>query len=185
MTTEAISKKPKLLEAGHADNFQTPPSALDCLLPYLRREWRIWEPACGKGNLVRAFHDNGFRVTGTDIDSGSDYDFLNIPLGSDFSLMCDAIITNPPFSVKEKFLSRCYDWQMPFALLMPITTFDSRERRKLFSRHGVQIILPNGRINFETPNGKGSSSWFYTAWFTHGLNLPKQLNFHGLEMELV
>jgi hypothetical protein len=48
---------------------------------------------------------------------------------------------------------------------MPITTFDSRARRKLFHRNGVQIVLPDGRINFETPNGKGSSAWFYTAWF--------------------
>jgi hypothetical protein len=100
-------------------------------------------------------------------------------------LQGEAIITNPPFSIKEKFLARCYELGYLFALLMPITTFDSRERRKLFHREGIQLILPNGRINFETPNGKGSSSWFYTAWFTNGLNLPRQLNFHGLEPELV
>jgi hypothetical protein len=29
------SKKPKPLASGHADNFQTPASALDCLMPYL------------------------------------------------------------------------------------------------------------------------------------------------------
>lgn len=173
----SVSKKPKLLEAGHADNFQTPASALDCLLPYLKRDWRIWEPAAGKGNLVEALDDLGFQVFGTDILSG--YDFLTTDITSNF------ICTNPPFSLKQQFLARCYELGKPFALLMPITTFDSHERRKLFHRHGIQLIFPDGRINFETPNGKGSSSWFMTAWFCHGLNLPHQLNFAGMEEELV
>lgn len=33
----------------------------------------IWEPACGKGNLVRALRHHGFRVTGTDIKTGTDF----------------------------------------------------------------------------------------------------------------
>ena len=126
--------------------------------------------------------DQGYKVFGSDILNSPFQDFLSYAGFETF----DCIVTNPPFSIKEKFLSRCYDLGEPFALLMPITTFDSRERRKLFHRNGVQIVLPNGRVNFETPNNKGSSSWFFdTAWFTHGLNLPSQLIFHGLEMELV
>jgi hypothetical protein len=62
----AKSKKPKLLAAGHPDNFQTPASALDCLLPHLKAGWTIWEPACGKGNLVRGLQAHGFKVKGTD-----------------------------------------------------------------------------------------------------------------------
>jgi hypothetical protein len=181
VTATMVSKKPKLLEAGHPDNFQTPASALDCLLPYLSRSWIIWEPACGKCNLVYGLEDKGYMAFGTDIVRRPSEDFLTMKMLREVDFIC----TNPPFSIKEKFLARCYELGKPFALLMPITTFDSRERRKLFHRHGIQIILPNGRVNFETPNGKGSSSWFYTAWFTNGLNLPSQLNFHGLEAELV
>ena len=177
----AKSKKPKLLEAGHPDNFQTPASALDCLIPHLKKDWIIWEPACGKGNLVAGLRDNGFGVRPTDIMHGDNEDFLTCHVSPYF----DSIVTNPPFSIKEKFLARSYEIGKPFALLMPITTFDSRERRKLFARHGIQLVLPNGRINFETPNGKGSSSWFYTAWFCWKFNLPHQLNFHGLESDLL
>jgi hypothetical protein len=175
------SRRPKLLEAGHPDNFQTPASALDCLLPHLQRDWTIWEPACGKGNLANGLRAHGFDVRETDINRDEDEDFLRL----NPSFHWDAIITNPPFSIKEKFLARCYQLGKPFALLMPITTFDSAKRRSLFHRHGVQVILPNGRVNFETPNGAGSSSWFYTAFFTNGLNLPAQLNFHGVEAGLV
>jgi hypothetical protein len=146
-----LSRKPKLLEAGHPDNFQTPATALDCLVPYLRRDWMVWEPACGGVNFLEA-------------DAGR----------------YDCIVTNPPFSIKEKFLARCYALAKPFALLLPITTFDSSARRKLFHTHGVQVVMPNGRVNFETPNGVGSSAWFYCCWFTWGLELPSQLMFAGI-----
>jgi hypothetical protein len=74
----STSKKPKLLEAGHPDNFQTPGSAIECLLPYLPKEWLIWEPACGKGNLVRAFEEQGYKVYGSDIAEPHGKDFLHV-----------------------------------------------------------------------------------------------------------
>ena len=37
----------------------------------------------------------------------------------------DCIITNPPFSLKQEFLQRCYELGKPFALLLPLTTFES------------------------------------------------------------
>jgi hypothetical protein len=65
-----------------------------------------------------------------------------------------------------------------------ITTFDAVDRRSLMAEHGVEIILPPRRINFETPNhqknvaaGKKTSAWFYSAWFTNGLNIGRQLTF--------
>jgi hypothetical protein len=182
-----VSRKPKLLEAGHPDNFQTPASALDCLLPHLDPRWTIWEPACGKGNLVRGLQERGYRVTGSDIKSDCRevfcWDFTDARPHRAFPYDC--IVTNPPFSIKERFLARCYELDKPFALLLPITTFDSQARRKLFHRNGVELMFPDGRINFETPNGRGSSSWFLTCWFTWKLGLPNVLNYFGLEEELL
>jgi hypothetical protein len=177
------SRKPKLLAAGHPDNFQTPASALDPLLPYLKKDWTIWEPACGKGNLVGSLiHDHGYTCIGTDLIAGAD--FLTYRPFSPF----DCILTNPPFSKKHQFLARCYELGKPFALLLPATVFDSHERRRLFHERGVEIVFPNSRINFETPNhdarlrdGKKSSAWFYSIWVTWGLNLPSQLVFAGFD----
>jgi hypothetical protein len=136
----------------------------------------IWEPACGNGNLVNGLKARGFRVVGTDILTGSDFMETRRP--------CDMILTNPPFSIKEKFLGRCYNLGIPFALLMPITTFDAKDRRELMAQHGIEVVLPSRRVNFETPNhqknleaGKKTTSWFYSAWFTHGLNIGRQLTF--------
>lgn len=162
------------LKQGMADDFQTPEQALEVLYPFLNKEWIIWECAEGRGNLTRAFTGKGWSVCGSDILLGKD--FLSWQPNQ-----FDVVITNPPYSLKEKFLERCYSLGKPFALLMPLTALESEKRQKMFREHGIQLIIPNKRYNFETPSGKGGGSWFATAWFTFGLNLPKDLNFVNIK----
>jgi len=160
------------------DDFQTPPEALIPLLPFLKKAWKIWECAQGKGYLTRALRSYGYQVIGSDILTGQD--FLNWK-----PEQFDCIITNPPYSAKHKFLIRCYALGKPFALLLPLTTLETRTRQKLFLRHGVEIILFDKRIEFNLPEGqvkkdKSSHSWFAVAWFTCGLKIGKQLNFASI-----
>ena len=169
----AVSNQPPM-KHGSPDNFQTPPEALDPLLPYLKRDWTIWEPSCGEGNLVNRLNDEGFDTFGTDIIAPWHQDFFDPP-----PLPFDAIVTNPPFSCKGEFMQHCYDLGKPFALLLPLTTFDSAKRQKLFMRYGIEVIFMPKRISFKTPSGKGSGSWFMTAWFCWGFDLPEQLVFTG------
>ena len=167
---------------GSPDDFQTPPEALEPLIPYLNKDWTIWECAVGKGNLFKALKDKGFEVLGSDINSEEPYsiDFLK---EKNLVWEMDCIVTNPPFSLKQEFLERCYELQKPFALLLPLTTFETAKRQNLFKKYGLQIIFFDKRINFETPSGKGSGSWFATAWFCWGLNLPKDMMFVKLKRE--
>lgn len=160
-----------------SDDFQTPPEALYPLLPYIKKDWIIWEPACGKGNLVTELKLHGYVVTGTDIKTG--YDFLNWEPINEYGGY-DCIITNPPYSLKQQFLKRCYDLGKPFALLLPLTTFETQKRQYYFKKYGVQVIFFDKRMNFETPSGNGGGSWFATAWFTNWLNLPHDLLFTQL-----
>jgi hypothetical protein len=94
------------LKKGASDDFQTPPEALEFLVPYLKNDWIIWECAMGKGNLVKALKEKGFQVIGTDISQG--YDFLRWK-----PKKFDCIITNPPYSLKNEFLERCYQLKNP------------------------------------------------------------------------
>ena len=163
------------LRQGSPDDFQTPPVALKPLLPYLGTDWRIWECACGKGNLVRGLLEYAFDVIGTDALGG--YDFLTYEPDN-----YDCIITNPPFKYKQEFLERCYELGKPFALLLPLTTLETRKRQELMRKNGVEIILFDKRINFETPNKVAkSSSWFATAWFTNWLNIGAQISYATLD----
>jgi len=150
---------------NHSDELYTPESALDVLLPYLKEDWSILECAWGTGKLAKHLQDKGFRVVGD-----KDFDFLE---DKDGWKNVSCIITNPPFSKKIKFIEECYRREKPFALLLPLTTLEGIKIQKMFKEKGIQILFPRGRIDF---NGK-KAPWFYTCWFTWGLNLPKELNF--------
>lgn len=158
------------MKTNYQNDFQTPAEALKPLLPYLNKEWVIWECAEGKGNLTKALREEGFSVIGTDILSSKDFLIWQPE-------KFDCIITNPPYSLKQKFLQRAYSLHKPFAFLLPLTTFETAKRQKLFKRYGLEVIFLDKRINFETPSGKGSGAWFAVAWFTNGLNIGKQLTF--------
>lgn len=164
------------LRQGSPDDFQTPPIVLKPLLPFLKKDWTIWEPAAGKGYLSDELERLGFDVIATDKFYDKEdvaWDFL-----TDKPPYWDCIITNPPFKYKQQFLERAYSLGTPFALLLPLTTFETKKRQDLFKKYGIEVIFFDKRINFETPNKvENSSAWFATAWFTHGLNLGNTLNF--------
>lgn len=145
------------------DDYQTPPEAIAPLLPYLRRDWRIWECAAGKGYLAGALRRAGHQVVATDLIGG--VDFLRS------TRRCEAIVTNPPFSVKDQFLRRCYELGKPFALLLPITALEGRKRQEMFRSHGLELLLLDRRVNYETPRGEQGQVYFASAWFTWGLHL--------------
>lgn len=164
-----VTKKPKLMMHGHTDEIYTPDYALEPLLPFIQKEWVIWECAYGNGALANHLKRRGFNVI------GGGEDFLQN------KRECDVIITNPPYSNKERFLKRAYELNKPFAFLMPLTALEGKKRGELYKKYGIQLIIPNCRIDFITPKN-GKSSWFATAWFTHGLDLPKDLLFVELSM---
>ena len=152
--------KLKLMGKNHSDELYTPKIALESLLPYLNKNWVIWESAWGTGLLAKHLRKEGFKV----VKSGK----------------YDIEITNPPYSDKDGFLERAYERGKPFIFLMPITALEGIKRQKMYKQYGIQIIFPKKRIDF---NGKGRP-WFYTCWFTYGFNLSKDLNFIDLKKEL-
>ena len=153
------TKKPKLLMNGHTDEIYTPEYALYPLLPYLNKKLVIWENAWGTGVLAKHLISMGFKVNGTN---------------------GDIIITNPPYSKKEEFLRKGYESGKPFAYLLPLTALEGIKRGELYRKYGIQLIIPNRRIDFIMPNKQGNS-WFQVAWFCYGLNLPKDLMFVELK----
>lgn len=163
--------RPEAQKTVGADDYQTPVEALLPLCLYLPNDWTVWECAAGNGNLVRGLQEHGYKVIATDILSGQNF-LMWEPAES-----WDCMITNPPYSLKQQFLERAYLLGKPFAFLLPLTTFETPKRQVLFKDYGLEVIFLPKRINFETPNGKGSGAWFAVAWFTWGLNIGKQLVF--------
>jgi len=154
------------------DRYGTPPKAVDLIIPYLNLDWLIWECACGQGSIVNHLTKSGFKVVGTD----EDHDFI---LGK--PLECDCIVTNPPYSLKNHFIRECYQSGKPFALLMPLTALESEDRQKYYREHGLELIIPNKRIQYTMPDGRTIThgNWFSSAWFTWGLDIGNELTFVG------
>lgn len=177
--------KPKTNRAGDEyipqgfDACQTPPIALDPLLPFLRPEWRIWEPAAGEGFLVEGLYDSGFSsIAISDLLTGQNF-FEYEPD------TWDCLITNPPYSIKYKWIERCYELGKPFALLLPVETLGAKTAQVFFREHGVEIILFDRRVNFKMPNigWEGSAAQFPVAWFCWKMEIGQQLTFAQLDNE--
>lgn len=152
--------KLNLMGKNHSDELYTPDYAINELVKFLPKDKIILECAVGTGKLKNALINKGFSVIETN-------DFFNYK-DNNF----DLIITNPPYSLKDDFITKCYEWNKPFALLLPINAFEGKKRQLLYKKYGIQVLLPNKRIDF---NGK-KAVWFYTAWFCFKI-LPKDIVF--------
>jgi hypothetical protein len=185
--TPGASVRPKIQGQNHADNFGTPPEALKPLIPYLRwrieerRGARVWECAAGFDPLGQALRSEGFAVHSTDVQSSRELlaetvsgnvDYLDNDLPGFY-----IAVTNPPFSLKDKFLARAYELERPFAFLLPNTCLEGQKRQDLYARYGIELLVLRRRPKFTTPSGKVGGAWFPCSWFTWGLNLGSPLVF--------
>lgn len=152
------------------DHYGTPWYAVRPLLPFLPK--KIWEPCNGPGSLTAYLRRKGHKVVTTCITKGQD--FLTCPPPAEF----DAIVTNPPYSIKNSILRRCLDYGKPFALLVPFGILESEDRHRMFRRYpGFQLLIPNDRVKFIRVDGSESSPNTPTLWLCHNLGLPRDLNF--------
>lgn len=156
------------------DACQTPGYAIDPLLPYLPMGWKIWEPAAGDGLLVEAFYDAKREVIGSDLLIGQNFFDYEPPAW-------DCTITNPPFSIKYDWLTRCYELGKPFALLLPVETLGARTAQDMMAQHGFEIMLLDQRVDFKMPNkGWEGSAQFPVFWLCWKI-LPEQVVFGHIE----
>lgn len=151
------------------DELYTPNYAIEPLIKYLPKNIKIWECTdYGFSNITKELKKNGYEVISTHKEN---FDFLNDKVNFDF----DMIITNPPYSLKDEFLKRCYDYNKPFALLLPLTALEGVIRGEMYRKNSIELLVFDKRVDF---NGK-NQCWFNTGWFCYKI-LPQQLIFESL-----
>jgi len=193
--------------ASTKDSFQTPRYATELIAKALPRSTKyVWEPAAGTGMMADVLEE-AWPVLRTEVNGNYAYfDFLE---GNDFPVSDWeglAIVTNPPFSLKKQFAYRCLELGVPWALLIPADW--SLWLIELLQLRNCQILIPNRRVDFITPNvvarvndgektdykkmrdiptellKKYSSSDFHSQWLTWGFDFPETLNFAELTNEM-
>lgn len=153
------------------DEVYTPFYAVEPLLKYIPKDKIIWCPFDEEWSAYyQLFNENGYKVIRSSLKDGHDF-FQYEP-----SEHYDIIISNPPFSKKDKILERLYELNKPFAILLPLNSLQGK-RRYLSFQKGIQLLAFDGRVNFHTNNNfktftKGNH--FASAYFCKEI-LPKDL----------
>jgi hypothetical protein len=168
------------LSERRGDCYDTPEIAVTALLAVERLPHRIWEPACGTGNIVKVLRAAGQHVIATDLnargcpDSASGVDFLL--LGGP-RVDTDCIVTNPPFSLAEPFVARALERAPLVVMLLRLgfyaegagRTQKAALRRQILERGGLARIhvfakrLP--MMHRQGWEGRKANSGMAFAWF--------------------
>jgi hypothetical protein len=169
------------------DVFQTPNYATKLLIPFIPNNiTAIWECSSGEGKISNVLiKEKDYIVENSDLKYGESHNFLTANFPEKLNKAESCIITNPPYSLKYKFVERAILHDVPFAFLIP---FDlSKTLIEFFDKYNCQAIVPTRRVDYITPTGKegkASSSQFHSVWLTRYFNLPQQLNFVDLTLEM-
>ena len=88
------------------------------------------------GHISNVVEQAGFKVQTNDIAKGGE-DFLTMNIGEDIG----AIVTNPPYSLKRQTLAKLYFSGLPFAVLLPTNTIQTKGLFSLLQNWGCTIII--------------------------------------------
>lgn len=126
------------------DEYYTKEYAIIPLLKYLKPNSQIWCPFdTQESNFVKLLSNNGHPTQWTHIWTGQDFFETDPPKGTEY------IISNPPYSLREKVLERLFGFKIPFAMLInEAGLFDSKKRFELLKNNPFEIMVFDKRIDY-------------------------------------
>jgi type I restriction-modification system DNA methylase subunit len=63
--------------------------------------------------------------------------------------LCDYIITNPPFSIKDKVIQKVYEYGVKSVLVMPLDALGGVKRHNMYKEYGYpSVYIPSRRISY-------------------------------------
>lgn len=153
-------------QKAKSDEWYTPRSAVEAIVPYLKNFKTIWCPFdTAESNYVKVLEEHGFNVIHTHIDDGQDFFETIVP-------ECDAIVSNPPYSVKDDVIERLFLLRKPFAMLMNVASlYDSKRRFEFYKQNPVNHLYLYPRVKFFNDE-KGlsiSSPTYQSAYVCYGM----------------
>lgn len=93
----------------------------------------------------------------------------------------DFIISNPPFSKRDKVLEKLYEWDIPFAMIFSANgLFDGKIRFNLVKKYGAEVIYMYPRVKFIEEDGDRQSPPFQSVYWCYKM-LPEKMIFCDVE----
>lgn len=181
-------KMDKVAGSGN-DEFYTPKYAILPIIKYLKlKEYKnIWCPFDTEESLfVKQLGLHGFNVKATHLETGGDFfDLIN---KQTFTKFADAIVSNPPYSLKYEVFKALFNKGIPFAMLVGVVgLFESQKRFNLFKSNDFEIMYMNKRISYfkDYQEKKPSKNPpFSSVYITHNI-LPKEIVFEVIDKHKV
>jgi hypothetical protein len=168
--------KMDIIAGSKYDEFYTPEYAVKPILKYLKPQSIIWCPFdVNQSNFVKILQSEGHKVIFSHLKNGVDFFKHNES--------CDYIISNPPYSLKNKVFERLFQLGKPFAMLVGVVgVFESQKRFEMFRDNNFEIMYMNRRISYfknyeeQKPNVNPPFSSVYLC----SKILPKQIIFEEI-----
>lgn len=159
------------------DEVFTPFYAVEPLLKYIPKDRIIWCPFDEEWSAYyQMFKENGYKVIRSSLAEGQDF-FTYEPQEH-----YDIIVSNPPFSKKDRVLMRLDKLNKPFAILLPMNSLQGKSRYQFFKK-GIQILAFDARVDFHTNfdfQNYTKGNHFASAYFCRDI-LPNDLILEKLE----
>ena len=169
-------------ERSPKDFYETP---IEAIVPLLTEEFFdgvIWEPACGKGAISEIISGFGYKVYSSDL-----YDWGYGDVGVDF-LNCQLpdnvtnIITNPPFSLSDDFMTRGLAFveqtQGKLVLFNRLQYLEGVKRKPIFENSNLSKVYVFSRrvprMDKLDYTGPRSTTMMAFAWFVWDYNKPQE-----------
>ena len=159
------------------DLYETPDVATLALLRIENLPHRLWEPAAGRGRMVNVLRGAGHEVLASDLlDYGVPTHFARRDFLMEWKLPdgCEAIVTNPPFKLAEKFVAHALHLCPRVVMLLRLAFYESMRRTHILEQpcapariHVFRKRLP--MMHRDGWAGRKANSGMAFAWFVWDL----------------
>lgn len=134
----------KTEKATASDSVMTPPNIAQLIVDHFKPVGRILEPAKGTGNFLNALPPltEWCEIT-------EERDFF------EYEERVDWIITNPPYSIYDRFLEHCFEVADNVVLLVPVQkAFKSMKNQRLVDSYGglKEVYIIGGGVRADSPS---------------------------------
>jgi hypothetical protein len=152
------------------DLYETPEGAVRALLGVKRFEGTIWEPACGRGAIVRVLRDAGYPVIASDIvkydrSVGVDFlaDFLTVDRAPEG---VSTALTNPPYMSADEFVRHALSLVPRVVMLLRLDFLEGETRCDILeSGNLARVYVFRNRVPFRRDGWEKSGNKIAFAWF--------------------